>query len=296
MADVEPRIEGLRDPALLKRELTGWIRKQVGEAGADGVVFGLSGGIDSATVCGLAALALEPDRCLGLIMPIGSAPQDEALAREVARRFAVPTVRVRLEPAFDFMMEALDGAPDRGVAQDGGERARSGDERGQAGEAGEAGEARQGRRTSADDDAMHLARANLKPRLRMLTLYYHANLKNLLVLGTGNRDEFAVGYFTKHGDGAADAFPLADLLKSEVRGLARHLGVPDDVVEREPSAGLWAGQTDEAELGVTYEQLDRYLATGTSGDAAADETIRSRQQAARHKTMPAPTAGPGTDA
>lgn len=290
MADVEPRIEGLRDPALLKRELTGWIRKQVGEAGADGVVFGLSGGIDSATVCGLAALALEPDRCLGLIMPIGSAPQDEALAREVARRFAVPTVRVGLEPAFDAMLAALDGAPDRGVGEDGGERARSGDKGGQVEEAG------QGRRTSADDDAMHLARANLKPRLRMLTLYYHANLKNLLVLGTGNRDEFAVGYFTKHGDGAADAFPLADLLKSEVRGLARHLGVPDHVVEREPSAGLWAGQTDEAELGVTYEQLDRYLATGTSGDAAADATIRSRQQAARHKTMPAPTAGPGADA
>ncbi len=258
----------LRDPARLASRLTDWIRARVDEAGADGVVFGLSGGIDSATVCGLAARALGPDRCLGLILPIGSDPRDEALALDVARRFDVPAVRVELEPAFDAVLAALEAVANGGHAP---------------------------RRAAPDDDASHLARANLKPRLRMLTLYYHANLRNLLVLGTGNRDEFAVGYFTKHGDGAADAFPLADLLKSEVRGLARHLGVGDEVVERDPSAGLWAGQTDEAEMGFTYEALDRYLATGSSGDAATDAAIRGRQEIARHKTMAAPVARPESD-
>jgi len=267
VADADaPRV--LRDPGLLDRELTGWIARQVEEAGLDGVVFGLSGGIDSATVCALAARALGPDRCLGLIMPIGSDARDEALARQVGARFGVPTACVPLEPAFDAILAALDG-DGRGDGVD---------------------------PVTDTGGRVVLARANLKPRVRMLALYYHANVRGRMVLGTGNRDEFAVGYFTKHGDGAADAFPLADLLKSEVRALARHLGVPEAVVERPPSAGLWAGQTDESELGITYEQLDRYLLTGTSGDASVDADIQARQRAARHKTTPAPRAALGRDA
>lgn len=269
MGEVDGLKQALRDPTFLERELTHWIRGQVREAGVNGVVLGLSGGIDSATVCGLAAHALGPDQCLGLIMPIASDPHDEALAMAVARRFDVPTVRIPLEPAFDAVLSALQA----GASDADGDTALMG-----------------------DDHATHLARANLKPRLRMLTLYYHANLRNRLVLGTGNRDEFAVGYFTKHGDGAADAFPLADLLKTEVQNLARHLGVPDEVVGRAPSAGLWTGQTDEVELGITYEQLDRYLATGTSGDASTDAAILGRHESARHKTTPAPIARPGSDA
>jgi NAD+ synthase len=279
VAEAGEPLRGLRDPALLEQELTDWIRTQVRQAGVDGVVFGLSGGIDSATVCGLAARALGSDRCLGLIMPIGSDPHDQALALDVAGRFDVPTQRVALGTAFDAVVAALDARAASQVSggeADGPTRDEPGNEP-----------------APEDDDAVQFARANVKPRLRMLALYYYANLRNRLVLGTGNRDELAVGYFTKHGDGAADAFPLADLLKSEVRGLARRLGVPDAVVEREPSAGLWAGQTDEAELGITYEQLDRYLATGSSGDPSTDATIRARQESARHKTTPAPVARPG---
>ena len=105
-----------------------------------------------------------------------------------------------------------------------------------------------------------MAVANLKARLRMVTLYYLANDRNYLVAGTGNRSEIMIGYFTKYGDGGVDLEPLGELYKWEVRRLARHVGVPREVVERPPTAGLWPGQTDEAEIGLTYEQLDEALA------------------------------------
>jgi len=104
-----------------------------------------------------------------------------------------------------------------------------------------------------------LALSNLKPRLRMLVLYYLANKLNYLVCGTGNKSEFMVGYFTKHGDGATDILPIADLYKKEVRGLARELKVPGHIIIKPPTAGLWQGQTDEGEMGITYSQLDDIL-------------------------------------
>lgn len=110
-----------------------------------------------------------------------------------------------------------------------------------------------------------LAPANIKPRLRMAALYYLAAANNYLVLGSGNRTELAVGYFTKHGDGGVDLLPLGELDKGEVWALAAELGVPQVVIDRPPTAGLWPGQTDEAEIGVTYRELDRVLACIESG-------------------------------
>ncbi|MBM3249951.1 MAG: NAD+ synthase [Candidatus Omnitrophica bacterium] len=104
-----------------------------------------------------------------------------------------------------------------------------------------------------------LARSNLKPRLRMATLYYFANKLNYLVCGTGNKSEIAVGYFTKHGDGATDILPLGDLYKKEVRKLAKELKIPTHIITKPPTAGLWPGQTDEGEMGVTYNELDDIL-------------------------------------
>jgi len=98
--------------------------------------------------------------------------------------------------------------------------------------------------------------ANLKPRLRMLILYYFANSLNYLVAGTGNKSEVLIGYFTKYGDGGCDILPLGDLLKTEVRELAKELRIPKEIIERVPSAGLWENQTDEGEIGITYEELD----------------------------------------
>ncbi len=244
-----------RDPERLRAYLVGWLRglrEEAGDAG-DGYVFGLSGGIDSAVVCGLVAEAVGPDRCLGLIMPIESLPEDATLARAVANRFRVRAVTVDLAAPYEELLAAFVDAP-RGASP--------------------------------------LVRANVKPRLRMVTLYYYANLLGYLVLGTGNRDELAVGYFTKWGDGACDALPLGDLVKAEVRALARVLDVPAAVLERPPSAGLWPGQTDEQEMGILYEQLDRYLVTGSSGDAGVDAAIRRRQELARHKASPPAIAHP----
>ncbi len=107
--------------------------------------------------------------------------------------------------------------------------------------------------------AGNLAKANLKPRLRMLVLYYFANKLNYLVCGTGNKSEINMGYFTKHGDGAADILPIGDLLKKEVRELAGELGIPGRIIIKPPTAGLWPGQTDEGEMGITYAALDDIL-------------------------------------
>jgi NAD+ synthase len=107
--------------------------------------------------------------------------------------------------------------------------------------------------------AGRLARANLKPRLRMAVLYYFANKLNYLVCGTGNKSEIMAGYFTKHGDGATDILPIGDLLKTEVRALASALGIPRIIINKPPTAGLWPGQTDEGELGLSYAELDNIL-------------------------------------
>jgi NAD+ synthase len=104
-----------------------------------------------------------------------------------------------------------------------------------------------------------LAKNNLKPRLRMLTLYYFANKLNYLVSGTGNKSELMAGYFTKYGDGGCDILPIGDLFKAEVVKLAKEFGIPEHIITKPPSAGLWPGQTDEGEMGITYAELDQIL-------------------------------------
>ena len=112
---------------------------------------------------------------------------------------------------------------------------------------------------SAFGDSESIAAANIKPRVRMILNYYHANKTNRLVAGTGNRSELMVGYFTKYGDGGVDFLPIGELYKTEVLELAKHLGVPEKIVAKKPSARLWSGQTDEGEMGINYSELDAVL-------------------------------------
>jgi len=220
----------------LANKLVAWIREQVDSAERQGVVFGLSGGLDSSVVAVLCKRAF-PDNCLAAIMPCYSIETDIEPAQAVALKFQIPVRNVTLDGAFDSLLASLsDGEYAPGTKR--------------------------------------LAEANLKPRLRMIALYYLANRLDYLVVGTGNRSEVSMGYFTKYGDGGVDILPLGNLVKSRVRELAVHLGIPDKIIQKPPSAGLWEGQTDEGEMGITYEELDRYLTTGK-----AREEIKKRVDA-----------------
>ena len=120
----------------------------------------------------------------------------------------------------------------------------------------------------------------------MTTLYYFAGREGYLVLGTGNRTELTLGYFTKHGDGGVDLLPLGHLVKQEVRELAEHLGVPRSIIDKPPSAGMWKGQTDEDELGFSYDELDRYLVGGQGSEELANRVEELRRANAHKLRIP----------
>jgi len=241
----------------LADRISSWIAERVREAGCEGAVLGLSGGVDSAVVGALAARAVG-EKALGIVMPCESAVEDVEHAHLVAKAVGLEAITVDLDAAFHELERTL----------------------------------------GADTpDVPRMARANLKPRLRMTTLYYHANLRRALVVGTSNRSETMLGYFTKHGDGAADILPIGGLYKRDVRGLARELGVPDVVIAKPPSAGLMPGQTDEGEIGLTYDEIDSCVAAIDSGnvsgvDAGTLEKVRGLIACSTHKRAPAPVFKP----
>jgi len=241
----------------LADRMVSWIAERVIDAGLEGIVLGLSGGIDSAVVGALAARAAG-ERALGIVLPCESAAEDVEHAHLVAKAVGLEAITVDLDAPFHELEKTL----------------------------------------GADKpDAPRMARANLKPRLRMATLYYHANLRRALVAGTSNRSEIMLGYFTKHGDGAADILPLGGLYKRDVRALARELGVPGVVIDKPPSAGLTPGQTDEGEIGMGYDIIDACVAAVDSGDTSGvDAECLARVErmiaASAHKRTPAPVFEP----
>lgn len=234
----------------LAKELVSWIKESVLAAGSKGVVFGMSGGIDSSVLAVLCRNAF-PDTCLGVIMPCHSDRMDKEHAELVANKFHIPAKVVVLDEVFDNLVKVLPG-------------------------------------DDYDLATKRLAEANIKPRLRMLTLYYFANCLNYLVIGSSNRCEVFVGYFSKYGDGGVDLMPLGNLVKGQVRDLAVYLGVPKEIVDKPPSAGLWSGQTDEKEMGLTYKELDHYLLTGQA-EGRVKERIESLVRNSGHKRCLPPT-------
>lgn len=227
----------------LADKLTLWIKERVKAAGLKGVVFGMSGGIDSSVVAALCRHAFGDD-ILGLIMPCHSNSQDEQDALAMAEKFSIPTKKIPLDGVYNMLLESFNDKD--------------------------------------ESDTSQLAKANLKARLRMLSLYFHANRLNYMVIGSGNKSELTVGYFTKYGDGGVDILPLGNLVKTQVRELAASLGVPQRIIDKPPSAGLWSGQTDEDELGCSYEELDR-LITGGEVSCNVRAKIENMADASRHK-------------
>lgn len=198
-----------------EKKIIKWIKAKIKSTGAKGLIFGLSGGIDSAVVSALAKKAVGNNH-LAVMMPCHSSKMSICDARAVIRKLGIKAKKIDLTPVYNCAVKTL-------------------------------------------GKANKLAKANLKARLRMITLYYHANTLNYLVVGTGNLSELVMGYYTKYGDGGVDILPIADLLKSQVRTLAKSLGIPKAIIEKAPTADLWAGQTDEEEMGITYEQLDEII-------------------------------------
>ncbi|BAA29251.1 NAD+ synthase [Pyrococcus horikoshii] len=186
------------------------------EKGNNGVVIGISGGVDSATVAYLATKALGKEKVLGLIMPYFE-NKDVEDAKLVAEKLGIGYKVINIKPIVDSFVENLELNLDR------------------------------------------KGLGNIMSRTRMIMLYAHANSLGRIVLGTSNRSEFLTGYFTKWGDGASDYAPIINLYKTEVWEIAKRIGVPERIVKKKPSAGLWEGQTDEDELGISYNLLDEIL-------------------------------------
>ncbi|HEY8363478.1 MAG TPA: NAD(+) synthase [Tissierellaceae bacterium] len=225
---------------LIIEKLVKWLKEKVNDANAKGLVFGLSGGIDSAVVAGLAKLAF-PEDSLGIIMPCYSDPIDEEHALLVANALNLKWKIVDLSKTFDTLVSSIN-----------------------------------------DEIVNPMAKINIKPRLRMTTLYFFAQNYNYLVAGSSNKSELTVGYFTKYGDSGVDIMPLASFVKSEIRELARKLNIPQVIIDKPPTAGLWANQKDEDELGFTYDVLDEYIKTG-NGPKEIVEKIERMNRISQHK-------------
>jgi NAD+ synthase len=195
-----------------------FIKDHVANAGAKGVVIGISGGLDSAVVADLCVQALGKDAVHGFLMPSAdSDPKDAADGRLLLEHLGLPVHERPIEPIIAGMEEVL-GSFDSPQQQ-----------------------------------------GNVKARARMMTLYAEAQARGCLVAGTGNKSELLIGYFTKHGDGGNDMLPIGDIYKSDLFEIAREMGLPTVLIDKPPSAGLWEGQTDEGELGMSYKELDAIL-------------------------------------
>ena len=222
-----------------------FIQKKMEQAHADGLVFGNSGGKDSALVGILCSMATK--NLLAVAMPCNSKRnygEDLDDATALAKNFGIDMITVDLTETRSSIISAM--------------------------------------KTELSDGA----KANIAPRLRMTTLYAIAQTRNALVVGTGNRSESYMGYFTKWGDGAYDLDPIADLTATEIFDFLRYLKAPRNIIEKAPSAGLFEGQTDEKEMGVTYKDIDKYIMTGKTNPESQAIIERYHKNSEHKRRMP----------
>ena len=206
--------------------LVDWLKEMVNNAHAKGLIVGVSGGIDSAVVACLIKKAF-PKNSMGVIMSIKSNPNDRKDALKVINGCNIDYIDLDLSSEQNMILEQVTSKlKDKNLYK---------------------------------ENNLKMTDANLRARVRMSTIYTVANNLGYLVVGTDNAAEIHTGYFTKHGDGGVDLIPLANLTKREVYEWAKVLGVHDDVINKAPSAGLWEGQTDEIEMGTTYDMIDAVI-------------------------------------
>ena len=237
----------MRDYRLETEKRVAFIRKKLEESGARGIVYGNSGGKDSALVGILCKRAC--DNTLGVVLPCQSRRnfgEDMTDGLAVAEKFGIEVRTLDLTPVKEAMAAALGTVTELNSAAD----------------------------------------VNVNPRLRMTALYAVAAAENRLVAGTGNRSERYMGYFTKWGDGACDFNPIGDLTVTEIYEFLRHLGAPACIIRKAPSAGLFEGQTDEGEMGVTYAAIDRFLAGGEVTDEERAVIERFHARSGHKQSMP----------
>ncbi len=198
-----------------------FIKDYVEHSGAKGIVLGLSGGIDSCTVAALSALAIGGDKVLGLMLPEEETQnaKDMVHAELVAEKFGFKKETINMTTTLKTFYNSI----------------------------------------PIFEPSDNMCKGNIKARTRMVYIYYYANKLNMLVCGSSDKSETMMGYFTKWGDVAADISPIMDLYKTQVRKLAHHIGVPNEVIAKPSSPALWPGQLAEKELGIKYEQLDLIL-------------------------------------
>jgi NAD+ synthase len=198
-----------------------FIRDQVNSTGLNGALISVSGGLDSSVLLSLAVRCLGSRNVFAITMPDRDVTPESDISdvMQITDTLGVTCEVVEITPIIQVIRELL----------------------------------------PLDNVSNKVALGNIKARARMVISYNYANVKNLMVLGSSNKTEWLSGYFTKHGDGAVDLMPLADIYKCQIRQIAEYLGIPRSIIMKPPSAGLWQGQTDEEEMGITYDLLDLIL-------------------------------------
>ncbi|KXB06504.1 hypothetical protein AKJ53_00090 [candidate division MSBL1 archaeon SCGC-AAA382F02] len=242
-------------PSKAKKQMIDFIAKKVKNAGANGTVLGLSGGLDSVATAYLCAEAIDEENVLAVFMPEKGVtdPKNAEDSEKISDELGINFEKVQISPILEKMKDQLNFKEDK------------------------------------------LSEANLKARIRMTILYYYANVYNYLVVGTSNKSELRCGYFTKYGDGAADLLPLGAIYKTQLKKIAEELGVPQNIIEKTPTAGLWKGQNDEKELGLPYEKIDQIyagleiglnvseIAAATEIEESKVEEFKTREKNSKHK-------------